>query len=356
MTMVKDDPYGLRSSDKVRTGFVSGQTFTAKPVRYSDVDGVAMFEGDIVLGTVEEMEAAAREHDRPPGQTTAPGIGITGQQFRWPGGIVPYEIAADLPNQARVTDAIAHWQTNTRIRFVLRTAANAADHPNYVTFRPGDGCSSRVGMQGGQQFINLGVNCTAGSAIHEIGHCIGLWHEQSREDRDTFVTINWANIKPGEEHNFNQQITDGDDIGTYDFGSIMHYGTDFFSSNGLPTIVTKGGQAIGQRSALSVGDLAAVRTLYPQLEASLWSAVLMRSTVAANQTKTIFSPKWPAHWIVAFTMAPVSPLQETSPQLRWRIQAERQTNAFVKYWMVITNLTGATVEFDIRYDVTGWVS
>ena len=41
-----------------RTGqsYVLGQTFDAKPVVYSVVDGQAVFEGDIVLGTVEEME------------------------------------------------------------------------------------------------------------------------------------------------------------------------------------------------------------------------------------------------------------------------------------------------------------
>ncbi len=41
-----------------RTGqnYVLGQTFDARPVVYSVVDGQAIFEGDIVLGTVEEME------------------------------------------------------------------------------------------------------------------------------------------------------------------------------------------------------------------------------------------------------------------------------------------------------------
>ena len=31
------------------------------------------------------------------------------------------------------------------------------------------------------------------------------------------------NIEAGKEHNFDQHITDGDDVGPYDFGSIMHY-------------------------------------------------------------------------------------------------------------------------------------
>ena len=81
--------------------------------------------------------------------------------------------------------------------------------------------------------------------LHEMGHTVGLWHEQSREDRDQFVRIDWANIQAGMEHNFDQHITDGDDIGDYDYGSIMHYPATAFSSTGLPTIVALGGQPIG---------------------------------------------------------------------------------------------------------------
>ena len=51
----------FRSSPEVRTGFVKGNTFGHRPVRYSVIDGEAIFEGDIVLGSVDEMERLVAE-------------------------------------------------------------------------------------------------------------------------------------------------------------------------------------------------------------------------------------------------------------------------------------------------------
>lgn len=252
----------FQGAPEMGVAVISGATFTNKSVTYYKVDGIAMIEGDIALGTVQEVEAktAAARDAVAAEPEVARGVGIPGSQFRWPNCRIPYEIDPALPNQQRVTDAIAHWQAKTPFHFPLRTASD----PNWVRFTDAGGCWSRVGMQGGQQTISLGAGCSAGNAIHEIGHTVGLWHEQSREDRDLFVRINWQNIQSGMAAQFNQHITDGDDLGGYDYGSIMHYPRTAFSSNGQETITPVDPAAqIGQRTGLSANDLAAVASMYP---------------------------------------------------------------------------------------------
>jgi len=99
-------------------------------------------------------------------------------------------------------------------------------------------------------------------------HATGFWHEQSRADRDDYVTINWGNIKKGMEYNFLKY--DLNKINhleaTYDTCSVMHYGSTAFSKSwGKKTIVSKhhGDKCeLGQRKGFSDTDIRKLNTLY----------------------------------------------------------------------------------------------
>ena len=180
---------------------------------------------------------------------------------RWPNCLVPYQIDSKLPRQNRIHDAMKHWTQKTGIKFTVRTTQS-----DYLYFNDKGGCWSYIGRRGGKQDVSIAGGCSTGNTIHEIGHAIGLYHEQSRRDRNSHVKINYQNIQSGRQNNFNQYLSGaGMDVGPYDYCSIMHYPAKAFSKNGLPTIEplrTVSGCTLGQRSGLSAKDVAAVKKIY----------------------------------------------------------------------------------------------
>jgi hypothetical protein len=239
--------------------FCLSYPFCRQPiVSFEVIDGFAVIEEDIVIGRAEDIPFAIGV-----GREEGGAAGFLTERLgdRWPNNTVPFTIDPMLPNPQRVTDAIQHWEDNTRFRFIERTPANQNMFPDFIAFQVATGCFSPVGRRGGLQMIGLAAGCGRGAVIHEIGHSIGLWHEQSRPDRDSFITVLCDNITPAMKYNFDVQP--GTICTPYDYGSIMHYGTFAFSANNMPTIETiPPGIPIGQRNGLSPGDLLAVERFY----------------------------------------------------------------------------------------------
>ncbi|MBL8213306.1 MAG: hypothetical protein JNK87_21490 [Bryobacterales bacterium] len=231
-----------------------------KVVRAEVVEGDVVLEGDIVLGSVGDLAAAGKGE----GGRSRFAVMRTESSGRWPGGVIPFDGA--LRNDPRVVAAMQSWtqRTNGVITFVPRS--NEASFMRFSS-TSGNICSSGVGRTSGARTINVAQPCPTGTLIHEIGHALGFHHEQSREDRDNFVRIIWENIEDGRDHNFEKAAGDANsDLGSYDFGSIMHYPLTAFSTNGERTIEPKvpipAGVTPGQRSAPSAGDVRALNIQY----------------------------------------------------------------------------------------------
>ncbi len=245
------------------TGKVMDIYFAGKKLPVEEVNGKFVYQGDIFLPesniTKSPVDLVLKAGEDASEVTKS--VGRT--QFFWPDNTVFYDIDPALPNQQRVSDAISHWEANTAVKFVQRTS-----EANYIYFTPGGGCSSYVGMIGGRQPITLADACSTGNTIHEIGHAVGLWHEQSRADRDVTISVHFNNIISGREHNFYTYEEAGWDGAEYtaglDLGSIMMYSSYSFSANGQPTITKKDGSTYSvQRSSLSAGDVEGIEVMYP---------------------------------------------------------------------------------------------
>jgi hypothetical protein len=299
---------------EVRTGI-----WKNRPITYRIWNGMAVVEGDIILGPAASMEPNPSNG----GGFTSDGVSISYTSQLWPtvgaSHQVPYIVTG---SSANLTTAISQFnsQFSDIIQFVTRTSQT-----NYVNITVEAGGSgegySNVGMAGGEQTLECGSGCTVATWLHEMGHTVGLYHEHQRPDRNNFITLNLTNADlPNVPGNFTLFSFDYQTSGLYDYTSVMHYGPFDFSKAGLPVIESiPAGIPLGNTVGYSAGDVDQISRLYGfapqtvtvttnppglQLQVSPYGSQLVRGpvtlTLPRNSTFTV-------------NAAPVSGAQQTDP-------------------------------------------
>ncbi|NWT43514.1 MEP1B protein, partial [Chroicocephalus maculipennis] len=218
--------------------------------------GLDLFEGDIKLdgGLHNYFLSWMQERNS-----------IIGDNYRWP-HVIPYVLEDSLEMNAKglILKAFEQYRLKTCIDFKPWEGEK-----NYISVFKGSGCWSSVGnRQEGLQQLSIGANCDKiGTIQHEFMHALGFWHEQSRSDRDDYVSIMWDRIQAGKDHNFDKyddKTSDSLNV-PYDYTSVMHYSQNAFRNGTEPTIVTNIPDfmdVIGQRMDFSDYDLQKLNRLY----------------------------------------------------------------------------------------------
>ncbi|XP_018009252.1 hatching enzyme 1.2 [Hyalella azteca] len=196
---------------------------------------------------------------------------LKSKEVLWPktNGVVklPYKIADPKINATLVKLGISAWESKTCLEFPELSAADTT--AEYLNLMIEESCWSSVGYTQGEitDISIAGSACNLRGIIHELGHAMGLLHEQSRSDRDDNIIVVTANIRPGAEVNFNKDNTVNFGL-PYDYYSIMQY-QDTAGSQGPervmlardPRFQTVMG-AMGTGSEITFMNMKLVNTMY----------------------------------------------------------------------------------------------
>jgi hypothetical protein len=261
----KETEEKLTKSKKVIHTFSDGTSIAYENRHWGD----AVSPGDIVIARSSEMPSfvIGREKNiqNPGGETSNDSTRSVGSNtnsgLRWAGGI-PYVIDSSIPGtttdlnsyQGKLQSSINSWNSKS-VGIKFRQKSGNEPYVKFVLENDPAKCYSFVGstnssVNGSTNFpytqsfpekfylgqtLALGTGCIySGDSIihHEMGHAIGMWHEQQRCDRDGYVRVVQIGFL-GDDVNYGKRcntiFSNVKDYGKYDYSSIMHYG--YFTNN-----------------------------------------------------------------------------------------------------------------------------
>ncbi|CAI5663611.1 unnamed protein product [Oreochromis niloticus] len=233
------------------------ETFSLNPTGPEIVD----------IGEVKDIPEINKEflHDDIMEPTNMQRSTIINENMLWKSP-VPYVLnnELDINSKGVILRAFDQFRLKSCIDFKPR---DSEDY--YISVKQLNGCWSYIGQifSNGQE-LSIGTGCGYIAIVeHEFLHALGFYHEQSRYDRDDYVTINFGNILEAYKSNF--RIVGSDNSTThgvpYDYLSVMHYGKDDFTNGKGSTIITKDPKfqnLIGQREEMSTSDVQELNLLY----------------------------------------------------------------------------------------------
>lgn len=244
-------------------------------------------------------------------------VGVATPSELWPqvSGVatVYYYIEPASGDVANLTTAIDTFNADFSgiIQWVELSSVGSGS-PNYVDIdldpnNTNGECEANEGYEAMQgQPMDGSGSCTVTTLLHEIGHEIGLWHEQQRSDRNTYVTVNYAsNVIKGSWGNFVVSRQDRQLLTPYDYASVMEYPPFSFSRDGAPVIesIPAGipmqgveGVPAGGAADYSAADKEAIERLYgaPPTQVTVTSnPVGLQVTVDGATVTTPQTYSWP---------------------------------------------------------------
>lgn len=254
----------IHAKPPAKTGETKTGIWRGRLVTYQVIDGRDIYQGDIILDNVQPVTAAGMGGVKPDS------IGIAYSQYMWPkvGSVyqIPYIIDPASGDVANINSAITAY--NSDLSGVIQLVAHTTE-ANYIDINMtvGDESGECEATEGdahvGEQMVTGSEACTVATILHEFGHVTGLWHEQSRSDRNTYVTVNYSNVIKGSWGNFEQVYDDAQELTPFDYASVMEYPAFSFTRNGGPVIESiPPGIPLSNLVGYSAADIEGIERLY----------------------------------------------------------------------------------------------